>query len=166
MAKILNRPLQENCLLFWLASEKIFCPQLYTCQREEQNIRSRILGCKILSRVDQNIGLAKYWGGGLVKRNIGWPGWRLDQPAGGFGQIDYGNCLDENSSTLCQPSAQIIFNIFIWRIQCTVEKQPVVTCGRRRLDSRPLGTWWWDWWDLPTIVWSWWVPTTVVETTQ
>ena len=65
-----------------------------------------------------------------------------------------------------QPSAQIIFNIFFWRIQCTVEKQPVVTCGRRRLDSRPLWTWWWDWWDLPTIVWSWWVPTTVVETTQ
>ena len=23
----------------------------------------------------------------------------MDQPAGGFGQIDYGNCLDENSST-------------------------------------------------------------------
>ena len=47
----------------------------------------------------QDIG--RYWCG-LRKRNIGWSTWRWDWPAGGFGQIDYGNCLDGHP-TLCQP---------------------------------------------------------------
>ena len=45
---------------------------------------------------------------------VGQPDAWASEPAGGFGQIDYGNCLDEHSSTLCQPSPRIIFNNHLW----------------------------------------------------
>ena len=41
----------------------------------------------------------------LVGRCDGW-----SAPGGGSGQIDYGNCLDEQPSTLCQPQTGIVFN--------------------------------------------------------
>ena len=80
-------------------------PDLYKNTKIKPNLcdqTKRILGekkyCKVL-------------GWTLVKEIlVGQPDAWASEPAGGFGQIDYGNCLDEHSSTLCQPSPGIIFN--------------------------------------------------------
>ena len=92
---------EKYLLLFGQAGVKTFVHHVKELARHSVNCTREILG-------------ARYWLAGYCAENIGAQGIEVDwwskeilvgqpdgwsAPGGGFGQIDYGNCLDENSST-------------------------------------------------------------------